>query len=124
MRTEQLAHVHLLTYVILSCKYWQYRKVNKGTFFVMKEELRCLTGVSDVAKAVRSLYQNVEFPGGEHLFEYEDTGGRMTFTCWAQYNDPFDHPGLEKLQERWREDVMKKVSEAKAAAEERRTRKD
>jgi hypothetical protein len=113
IRQKRLTHADVLLYVVLCYLQRRYDSDGTGDFFIVKRELRELSGLQDAPARVQALYNEFQFAGGVRLFEVRDECHRLKFTKWACFADPSENETSRKAADYWQEDIRKRVIAAK-----------
>lgn len=116
IRRRKLSHDDVVVYVVLCYLRHRYGGNKNDQFFVTKDQLRALTGIYTAPARVQKLYEQVQFDGGNHLFEFCDAYHRLEFTAWSMFLDPGEKGGEQNRQNAaiWAEEIRQKVAQARA----------
>jgi len=121
VRRKTIKHQDVIVWLVLAYLFWRFRgKRQDHDFFVMKDELRSLSGVAAAEASVQRLHDIWAFPEGRHLFEHTDQHRRIVFTKWIWLADPSEDENARQLHEQYRVDIARRVKEAKNPTPQRR----
>jgi len=107
IRRERWTHKEAVIYMVLTYFYHKYSDENN--FFVSKSDLIRYAGFNNILQPIKSLYDNWNFSGDSHLFEYVAKHQKIQFYKWATSSDPDENKSNREQQEKEREELAQKI---------------
>ena len=122
LRKKQLTHADMIVWLALSYKHEQCRGAKEDqSFFITKQELAQLSGVTSATVSVQNLYEKLFFPDGRHLFKYSDEHQRLVFSEWVWLTDPSEDENNARIQKEILREIAAAVAKAKKKLAQRRS---